>query len=154
MLEINQHCLETITRSYSFSRFISKVCLMHYRKLVSNLDEMNNNYDITAKNKRRFGVVSSIHRLSSTQRMPVNQRIQDGGWRPPVLKGSRLAIMLRHHPRWRPSKTQRRPLVNHVTSPSKMAAIQDSKMADSKWRTISVAKGRTDTKGLVEGDFI
>ena len=33
---------------------------MYYRKLVSNLDEMNNNYDITAKNKRRFGVVSSI----------------------------------------------------------------------------------------------
>ena len=30
---------------------------MHYRKLVSNLDEMNNNYDITAKNKRRFGVI-------------------------------------------------------------------------------------------------
>ena len=123
---------------------------MHYPKLVSNLDEMKNNYDITAKNKRRFGVVSSIDRLSSTQSMPppVNHRIQDGG------KGSRLSIMFRHHPRWRPSKTQRRPLVNHVTSPSKMAAIQDSKMADSKWRTISVAKGRTDTKGLVEGDFI
>ena len=122
---------------------------MHYRKLVSNLDEMNNNYDITAKNKRRFGVVSSIDRLSSTQRMPppVNQRIQDGGRRPLVLKGSRLSIMLSHHPRWRPSKTQRRPLVNHVTSPSTMA--------DSKWRTISVAKVRTDTKGLVEGvDFI
>ena len=122
---------------------------MHYRKLVSNLDEMNNNYDITAKNKRRFGVVSSIDRLSSTQRMPppVNQRIQDGGRRPPVLKGSRLSIMLRHHPRWRPSKTQRRPLVNHVTSPSTME--------DSKWRTISVAKVRTDTKRLVEGvDFI
>ena len=121
---------------------------MHYPKLVSNLDEMNNNYDITAKNKRRFGVVSSIDRLSSTQSMPppVHQRIQDGGPRPPVLKESRLSIMLRHHPRWRPSKTQRRPLVNHVTSPSKMA--------DSKWRTISVAKGRTDTKGLVEGDFI
>ena len=129
---------------------------MHYPKLVSNLDEMKNNYDITAKNKRRFGVVSSIDRLSSTQSMPppVNQKIQDGGRRPPVLKGSRLSIMFRHHPRWRPSKTQRRPLVNHVTSPSNMAAIQDSKMADSKWRTISVAKWRTDTKGLVEGDFI
>ena len=148
MLEINQHCLETITSSYSVSRFISKVCLIHYRKLVSNLDQMNNNYDITAENKRRFEVVSSIDRLSSTQRMPppFNQRIQDGGRRPPVLKGSRLSIMLRHHPRWRPSKTQRRPLINHVNSPSKMA--------DSKWRTISVAKGRTDTKGLVEGDFI
>ena len=74
---------------------------MHYRKLVSNLDEMNNNYDITAKSKRRFGVVSSIGRLSSTQRMPppVNQRIQDGGQRPPVLKGSSLSIMLCHHPR-------------------------------------------------------
>ena len=47
---------------------------MHYPKLVSNLDEMKNNYDITAKNKRRFGVVSSIDRLSSTQSMlpPVN----------------------------------------------------------------------------------
>ena len=44
---------------------------------------------------------SSIDRLSSTQRMPppVNQRIQDGGLRPPVLKGSRFSIMLRHHPR-------------------------------------------------------
>ena len=75
---------------------------MHYPKLVSNLDEMKNNYDITAKNKRRFGVVSSIDRLSSTQRMPppVNQRIQDGGGRQAVLKGSHLSIMLRHHPRW------------------------------------------------------
>ena len=44
----------------------------------------------------------SIDRLSSTQRMPppVNQRIQDGGQRPPVLNGSRLSIMLRQHPRW------------------------------------------------------
>ena len=40
--------------------------------------------------------------VSSTQRMPppVNQRIQDGGLRPPVLKASRLSIMLRHYPRW------------------------------------------------------
>ena len=76
---------------------------MHYPKLVSNLDEMKNNCDITAKNKRRFGVVSSIDRLSSTQSMPppVNHRIQDGGRRPPVLKGSRLSIMFRHHPRLR-----------------------------------------------------
>jgi len=96
---------------------------MHYRKLVSNLDEMNNNYDITAKNKRRFGVVSSIDRLSSTQRMPppVNVRIQDGGQRPPVLKGKSL--------------------VNHVTSPSKMATIQDSKEAACQSCDVTIQDG-------------